>query len=542
VQLVRPDGSVASGARAVFETLGLERLYGGSLAPVSEACYRFIARRRNLFYHVTRLTFGTRIEPARFAATQWVFLRLLAVVYAIAFASMGVQILGLIGSRGIAPVSELLGNLGQSFGAMRYLAFPTIFWWGSDDNTLVAICIAGGVLSALLILTGFRRGFFERQILILLFVLYLSLNSAGQDFFFFQWDSLLLEAGFLAIFLGRPRTVPWLFRWLVFRLHFLSGTAKLLSLDRSWRNLSALSYHYYTQPLPTVFAWYMEQLPRWFHRASTLLALVVEVAVPFLIFAPRRLRLFGASCLIALQMLILLTGNYTFFNLLTMSLCLFLFDDRTLERFVPQQVRDRLQQLAPAGRIYRVVAGAVAALVLTLGLTHLLETFTGEAPAPLRALVRFSSPLSIVSTYGLFAVMTTTRVEIQVEGSMDGETWLSYEFRYKPGDLNTAPRWVAPHQPRLDWQMWFAALGTYRSAPWFTNFAVRLLEGSPQVLALLAHNPFPRRPPKYVRAMAYEYTFTDWQTRRRTGAWWKREPKGVYLPAVGLKVPPDASR
>jgi len=141
-----------------------------------------------------------------------------------------------------------------------------------------------------------------------------------------------------------------------------------------------------------------------------------------------------------------------------------------------------------------------------------------------------------VSSYGLFAVMTTTRIEIVVEGSMDGETWLPYEFRYTPGDLNTAPRWAAPHQPRLDWQMWFAALGDYRSNPWFVNFALRLLDGSPQVVALLAHNPFPDHPPKYVRAMAYEYSFTDWPARRRTAAWWKREPRGVYLPAVGLKA------
>jgi predicted DCC family thiol-disulfide oxidoreductase YuxK len=542
VQLIRPDGSVASGAGAVFETLGTQRIYHSSamVRAVTEGCYRFIAQRRPFFYQLTRFTFGTHIEPARFSATQWLFLRLLAIVYAIAFASMGVQVLGLIGSRGILPVRDFLDNVARNFGALRYLAVPTVFWWGNDDTTLVGICVAGVVLAALLILTGFRRGFFERQILILLFVLYLSLNSAGQDFFFFQWDSLLLEAGFLAIFLSRAnpasKLIPWMFRWLVFRLYFLSGSVKLLSHDPAWRNLSALKFHYYTQPLPTIFAWYMEQLPQWFHRASTAVVLGVETGVPFLIFAPRRIRILAAFCLLALQVLILLTGNYTFFNLLTIVLTLFLFDDRTLERFVPQRVRQRLSELAPPGRLYRAVAAASAAVILTLGLTRMLETFTGNAPEPLRAIASFAAPLNIVSSYGLFAVMTTTRIEIIVEGSMDGENWLAYEFRYKPGDLNIAPRWVAPHQPRLDWQMWFAALGDYRANPWFVNFALRLLDGSPEVVALLAHNPFPDHPPRYVRAMAYEYTFTDWQTHRRTGAWWKREPRGVYLPAVGLKA------
>jgi len=534
VQLVRPDGTVARGARAVFEALGMERTYESSrgFAILTEWAYRIIARHRGFFYHVTRLTFGTHIEPARFASTQWLFLRLLAIVYAIAFASLGVQVDGLIGSRGILPAGDFLNAVAQSLsGPTRYMAMPTVFWMNASDGMFRGVSIAGVALAVLLFL-----GFVERLALVLLFVLYLSLSNVGQDFLSFQWDALLLEAGFLGIFLGRSQVVVWLYRWLVFRLLFLSGCVKLLSNDPSWRNLSALGFHYYTQPLPTVFAWYMEQLPQWFHRASTLVVLVTEIGVPFLIFMPRRIRMFGAACLLALQLLILITGNYTFFNILTMALCLFLFDDRALAWLAVKVRWGRAMSPQRPARGERAVAGAVAALVLTLGITRMSQSLSGDAPEPLRSLARIASPFQIVNSYGLFAVMTTSRPEIIVEGSNDDETWLAYEFRYKPGDLYVAPRWVAPHQPRLDWQMWFAALSNYRANLWFVAFAARLLEGSPPVLGLLEKNPFPDRPPRYVRAVVFEYKFTDWPERRKTGAWWKREPKGTYLPPMGLRA------
>jgi hypothetical protein len=239
--------------------------------------------------------------------------------------------------------------------------------------------------------------------------------------------------------------------------------------------------------------------------------------------------------MVALQVLIFLTGNYTFFNLLAILLCLFLLDDRELSRFVPRVFRKRLDPIRRPSQFGRFAAIAVAVIVITLGITLLFETFTGDAPEPFRSLARDAAPLNIVNSYGLFAVMTTSRPEIVVEGSMDGQTWTPYVFRYKPGDLRQPPRWVAPYQPRLDWQMWFAALGSYRSNPWFINFVTGLLDGSPQVLSLLAANPFPEHPPRYIRAMTYDYTFTSWAERRQTGAWWKREPLGTYLPPVGLR-------
>ena len=557
VQLVRPDGTVADGARAVFESLGMLATYESSrvFAWIAEGTYRFIARRRELFYQVTRFSFGTRIEPARFRATQWIFLRALAVIYAVAFGSLAVQVSGLIGTRGILPLSPYMDAVTRAVGMERWRMFPMVFWlgdWSSEnDRMLIGFCWLG-VFFAFLLLFGRM----EKMLLAVLFVMYLSLSSAGQDFLSFQWDALLLEAGFLAIFLGRARIVSWLFRWLVFRLFFLSGAVKLLSGDPTWRNLTALDFHYHTQPLPTIFAWYMDKLPASMEHASTFIVLAIELGMPFLIFMPRKIRHFGAWMMIGLQVLILLTGNYTFFNILSIALCLFLFDDQALARFVPERlVSSRFfskkygpgrltsgwrAEPASLSRIERGFAAALAAVILLLGVGRMIETFAGDAPEPLKTLVRVASPFQIVNTYGLFAVMTTTRPEIIVEGSDDGESWSTYQFRYKPGDLNRAPRWIAPFQPRLDWQMWFAALGNFRQPQnrWFLNFISKLLDGSPEVTGLLERNPFPDHPPRYVRAMVYEYSFSTASKHRQSGAWWDRQPLGTYLPPVGYKPRP----
>ena len=544
VQLVRPDGSVASGARAVFETLGREQIYesSGWIASGSEAGYRFIARHRSFFYWVTRLTFGKRIEPARFALTQWLFLRVLAAIYLVAFASLAVQVTGLLGEHGISPAHEFFGRVGGSLGGnpgwMRFWAVPSLFWWNSSDLVLAVATWAGVALAAVLF-----AGRLERLILALLYVLYLSFSLAGQEFLSFQWDALLLEAGFLAIFFGRTsvtqRTIAWLYRWLAFRLYFLSGFVKLASHDPTWRNLSALDFHYWTQPLPTVAAWYADKLPRWFQHPSTFAVLAVELGAPFLIFAPRRIRLFGAGLLLGLQALIFITGNYTFFNFLAAAITLFLFDDQALRGIIwtPQRVREWLTaEPARSGKAGRLAAAALTLLLLPLGLARILENTTLQVPGPVEALARYTSPFQVVNSYGLFAVMTTQRIEIVVEGSDDGEHWRAYEFPYKPGDVSRAPRWAAPYQPRLDWQMWFAALGDYRTNPWFVTFCERLLEGSPEVLGLLEKNPFPDHAPRYVRAVTYDYRFSTWDEHRRTGAWWHREPRGEYLPPVGLRT------
>jgi hypothetical protein len=526
VQLVRPDGSVSKNAAAVFETLGHEEFYK-PLAPVWEWGYGIIARHRDFFYHLTKWTFGTRIEPARFALTSWIFVRMLAVIYGIAFGSLIGQIRGLLGARGILPMADYLKAAAESAGAMRFYYVPSILWINASDAALLGVCWVGLAIAAMVAL-----GFFERAGLAVLFVLYLSLSSAGQEFLSFQWDALLVEVGFLAIFLGGSRVVVWLFRWLLFRLMFLSGAVKLLSHDPTWRNLTALSFHYWTRPLPNRISWYMAQLPEWFQKASTGVVLGVELVIPFLIFAPRRMRVFAVWCFLGLQVLIFLTGNYTFFNLLAMALCLFLWDDRDFERWLPPGGTACPTKIGRASKLGKSVVAGVAILVVAIGLSRMVETFL-SLPV---FIVKYTAPFEIVNSYGLFAVMTTERPEIQVEGSMDGEEWRAYSFRYKPGDLARAPRWAAPYQPRLDWQMWFAALGNYRENPWFVNFAVRLLEGSPEVRGLLEADPFEGRPPRYVRGMLYDYRFTDIEERRKTGNWWKRELKGQYLPPVGLRV------
>jgi predicted DCC family thiol-disulfide oxidoreductase YuxK len=538
VQLVMPGGEVFSGARAVFVTLtyapgaawlarmllrGYDRLPG--FAPFSEAAYRLIASHRTFFYHVTQVTFGKRVLPWKFAKVEWLFLRLLAVIYLIAFASLGVQITGLIGSRGILPLGGYLAAVSKTLGVRGYWSMPTIFWLAHGDWFLKAACIAGVALGIVLLLAIVKAGW-ERLLLVGLYILYLSLCSVGQDFLSFQWDSLLLETGFLAIFLGSSKFVVFLFRWLLFRLIFLSGVVKLTSHDPVWRDWTALAFHYMTQPLPTPLAWYMYQLPLGFQRFSTASVLSIELVVPFLFFAPRMWRLCGAALALFLQVMIFLTGNYTFFNLLTISLCVFLFDDYALERF---------RMPARSARTRAVAVWAVAIVILALSWSELDEMFLETSPDAEDALVRIAGPFQIANTYGLFASMTTTLPEIIVQGSDDGITWLDYEFPYKPGDLRQPPHWVAPYQPRLDWQMWFAALSDYRGAPWFTNFMVRLLQGSPDVLGLLKNNPFPNAPPKYVRAELFDYSFTNFATRRATRDWWAREPRGLYFPRISLE-------
>ena len=533
VQLVLPGGEVLSGARAVFATLTYAPGMAWPLwtynhvpgfAPATESAYRLIAAHRTFFYHLTRLTFGKRILPLKFAQVEWLFLRLLAAIYLTAFASLAVQVTGLIGSRGILPLGGYLAAVSKTLGMRGYWSMPTIFWLAHSDRFLEAAAIAGAAV-ALLLLLGILKAGWERLLLVCLYILYLSFSTAGQDFLSFQWDSLLLETGFLAIFLGNSRFVILLFRWLLFRLMFLSGVVKLTSHDPVWRDFTALAFHYVTQPLPTPLAWYMYQLPLAVQRLSTASTLFIELAIPFLFFAPRPWRFAGAALALCLQSLIFLTGNYTFFNLLTISLCAFLLDDRALQK---------LHIRARAARTRVVAVWAVAIVILVLSVPEIDQTFFETSFDGENALVRIAGPFQIANTYGLFASMTTLRPEIAIQGSNDGVTWLDYEFPYKPGDLRQPPHWVAPYQPRLDWQMWFAALSDYRASPWFTNLMVRLLQGSPEVLDLFQKNPFPGGPPKFIRARLFQYSFTDFATRRATGDWWKREPQGLYFPQISL--------
>jgi predicted DCC family thiol-disulfide oxidoreductase YuxK len=540
VQLIEPDGQVYSGAGATYRLLLhapgrttwwwlYAHLPGFSMT--SEWAYAFFARRRGLLDRVSKLLWGPALEPERYALVSWLFLRLLGGIYVAAFASLAVQIQGLVGRAGILPLREYLDAAHQALGSAAYRDLPTLFWMNSGDTALIAGSVVGVLLGLLVILDRWTR-----PALIGLFALYLSYTHAGQDFMSFQWDVLLLEAGFLGIFLtGGSRIVVWLYRWLVFRYFLLAGAVKLLSGDSTWRDLTALEYHFWTQPLPTPLAWYAAQLPSWLLVAGTAATLAVELASIVLIFLPRRPRALAGWCLLVFQALILLTGNYNFFNLLSMSMCIFLFDDAALRPLIPRRLESWAQKRAthPA-RAATMVATALALVVVPAGLNRIWEVFAHSELPVAGAISQLASPLLIVNPYGLFAVMTTARPEIVIEGSADGQLWREYVFRYKPGPVTRPPPWNIPHQPRLDWQMWFAALGDARANPWFQNLMLRLLQGSPPVLALLDSNPFPERPPSYVRAKLYRYRFADRVLHAATGQWWVRRVEGLYFPEVSL--------
>ena len=563
VQLVQPDGRASEGARAVFETAALS---GGRLAlwtyehvpgaaAVSERLYQIVADHRTLSSRLTAFLWGRTPRPPSYAFAGWLFLRLLGIVYLVAFWSLAVQVRGLVGHDGILPAREYVAAVTQwadthQVGLDRFRLVPTLCWFATSDRFLEGLSVGGAALAALMVV-----GVAPAVLLPLLWVIYLSLTVVCQDFLSYQWDTLLLETGLLAIFVAPltrwdrlrragdpPRIARWLLWWLLFRLMFGSGIVKLASGDSTWHGLTALAYHYETQPLPTPVAWFAHHLPSWFQKASTAATLGVELVAPWFVFAPRRLRALACALLVGLQGLIALSGNYAFFNLLTLALCLLLWDDAMLERIAPVlRRRARMEAVERRGINHRghwpmwMLAG-IALVTVPVSIVTIASQAGMSVPgaAIVAPLARLVDPFRSVNSYGLFAVMTTTRPEIVVEGSDDGVTWLPYEFKYKAGDVRRGLSWVAPHQPRLDWQMWFAALGRYEGEFWFQSFCARLLEGSPSVLGLLAYDPFHGRPPRLVRGVFYQYHFADAATRARDGVWWTRERFGSYSPVLSL--------
>jgi len=563
---IEPDGETFFAAKAVYRSLryrSSKRWLAWSydhipgFAAISETAYKFISHHRGLGSISTRLLWGNDVRPPTyFWARRW-FLRALGLTYLIAFVSLWTQVDGLFGSNGVSPLNQFLPAVYERFGRSAYSLLPTLCWFDLSNGFLHFLC-GGGVVLSLLLILGIAPGLS----LVVLFVFYLSLTIAGQTFLSFQWDILLLETGFLSIFLapwrlwprelmlwqgsGPPGTVSpvpraglFLLKFLLFKLMLMSGVVKLTSGDDCWWNLTALDYHYWSQPLPTVFGWWADKGPEWFKHFSVAFCLVVEIIVPFFIWAPRRPRLIATGLLIFLQLVIALTGNYCFFNLLTIALCLLLIDDsvvgiRQSRGAVLRHVLGTPGGRALADQLRSYAAIAVIIVTLPIDAWLILTAFKPgvDWPRPLVAIYGRLEPFRIVNGYGLFRVMTKDRDEIVIEGSADGIDWLPYEFKWKPGDVMRAPGWCAPHQPRLDWQMWFAALGSYRENPWFGRLIVRLLQGSEDVSRLLAKNPFPHEPPRYIRAMSYRYRFTTLRERRETGAWWKREQLREYLPTI----------
>jgi predicted DCC family thiol-disulfide oxidoreductase YuxK len=546
VYLVEPGGRVSRGAEAVARSLeyagGFHRvwrpLYDAAppLRLASEAAYRFVARRRPLFSRLTRLLWGTAPARPRVDGTGRAVLAGVGLCYLVAFCSFGAQVGGLIGSQGLAPAADYLRAAASQLGPGRYWELPTLAWLSASDHALVGFCAAGAVLSLGLILDVAAGA-----CALACWVLYLSLCVVGGDFMGYQWDVLLLEAGLLALFLApwrsrksraeTSRGALWLMRLLLFKLMLESGLVKLLSGDPSWRNLTALAYHYWSQPLPTPVAWYANLSPLWAQKLSCGLMFAIELGAPWLLLGPRRARAAGAAAIALLMALIAATGNYGFFNLLTWTLCLAALDDSFLgaARLARKEPSERP---APAWRAGAL--GAFAALWLAVsGLTAALSM--GLRPPLASAwsvLLEAVGPLRSFNNYGLFAVMTTTRDEIVVEVSADGRDWREWPFKWKPGDARRAPPVVAPHMPRLDWQMWFASLGA--PSPWFNNLLFRLLQGDPAVEALLGPSPLGGARPRYARATVWSYRFSTPEERRADGSWWKRERKGLYFPVVSL--------
>ncbi len=446
------------------------------------------------------------------------FVRALGVSFVIAFWSLGRQASWLYGARGLLPACPVAGR-----------ALVTIFRLHCSDGALWWGTVAGAVLGVVLAL-----GFVPRWALLGCWLLYVSYVNVGQDFLSFQWDNLLLESGFFALFVtpggrrlqsgGAPHPLGvFLMQWLLFRLYVESGLAKLLLGDPTWRDLTAMATYWETAPLATWVGWYAHQMPMWAQRATSALTLGVELGVPWLMWGPRRLRLPVFAAMAAFQVVVLATANYGFFNYLALALCLWVLDDGHLAW---------LTGPAPAPVPGPRPAGASLAVATAVLVPLSLVPFLPLVP-PLRPLTRALLPVRVVldeirsvNAYHLFAQMTLVRREAVIEGSDDGSDWRSYELHYQPGDIDRAPPFVAPHQPRVDFQMWFLLLGR-GLPPWFLTLLDRVQHDPAVVAPLFARNPFPNAPPRLVRVAVYRYRFTDAATRARSGAWWSRELEGT---------------
>ena len=481
-----------------------------------------------------------------FAVGTRMFVGTVAVSNAVAFASIWVQWRGLIGPSGILPAGQFLAAARGQLGGRALFDVPTLCWLFGAGRFVDVLCLLGICLSLLLL-----AGFAPAACLGLIWAFHLSLVSVGQIFFDFQWDALLLESTLISIWLvpwtlGRPRgphdppkLARYLAWWLLFRLMFLSGLVKLTSGDPTWRNLTALAFHYQTQPLPSPLAWYFQQFPQWLQKLSCAVMFAVELLAPLCIPGPRAVRHAAMASLIALQVLIALTGNYAYFNLLSIGLCLACIDDAWWLRMrwrAGGTPDNGGRNPVPAFRPWPTLLRWFAAL--SVGVTFFESAAAvsrGAASSPLvRAVASAVGPFRSFNDYGLFAVMTTERPELVFEGSEDGNDWREYRLPFKPGDLAHRPRWVAPYQPRLDWQLWFAALESPENNPWVGTVCARILQNDRDILGLFSTNPFPDHAPHLVRVVRYQYEFTSYAERATTGNWWRRTPIDFYIPAVSL--------
>ena len=490
------------------------------------------------------------------AIPRWLFLRALGAIYFSAFFSLVFQIRGLIGPDGILPASGYLQAVAQSLGHWARVWYaPTILWLSSGPAMLSALCWIGMAASVLLLLNLWPRG-----MLIVCFVCFLSFVSAAQDFSGYQSDGMLLEAGLISLFFAPPGLYPglsrvhpvsraslFLLQWEWFRIYFESGAVKLLSGDPEWRNFTAMDEYYQNGPLPTWIGWYGQHLPHWFHAGTVYATLALELGLVWMLFLPRPWRIVCFFIVTPWQIGVILTANYAFLNYLVLAMGILLLDDRFVLSIAPVTLKDRLadpsastETPAPErkgsnfDRRWKLATlCASSAILIWIGYAttaQLIWMFT-RAPLPASP-VSALEPFRIANSYGLFAVMTRGRFEIEFQGSNDGQNWVAYPFRYKPQELNHPPRIYAPYQPRFDWNLWFASLGSWRSYPIIPNTEVQLLSNDKDVLALFAGNPFEREAPRQIRAVLWQYWLTTMAEKRQTGLWWRRQLVGLYAPTL----------
>ena len=512
--------------------------------------------------------FDGQCGPRERLIPRWLFLRALGLIYFSAFFSLVFQIRGLIGPDGILPAGPYLQQIAQSLGHVERLWYaPTVLWLSSGQHMLLALCWVGIIASATLVLN-----LWPRAMLVICFVCFLSFISAAQDFSSYQSDGMLLEAGFISLFfvppgfrpgLGRlhppSRASLFLLQWEWFRIYFQSGAVKLLSGDPQWRNFTAMDDYYQNGPLPTWLGWYVQHLPHRFHAFTVGATLVLELGLVWMMFLPRRWRIFLCFIVTLWQIPVILTANYAFLNYLVLAMGVLLLDDGFFRRLLLRwknslisgatgvPARDREEEKAerdPEGspatwkqrvsRHWRAIGLAVSAVMLTwifYATTAELIWMFSRVPIPSSPVVALE-PFRIANQYGLFAVMTRGRYEVEFQGSEDGQNWRAYPFCYKPQALNEPPRIYAPYQPRFDWNLWFASLASWRESPIVPNTEMKLLSNSKDVLSLFAANPFSREPPKQIRAVLWQYWFTPLAEKRATGMWWKREYLGLYAPTL----------
>jgi hypothetical protein len=502
-----------------------------------------------------RWMFDSKCGAADRLIPRWIFLRALGLIYFSAFYSLVFQIKGLIGPEGILPAKEYLQAVAQSLGHARFWYVPTLLWISSGTHMLLGLCVVGLIASVLLVLNLWPRG-----MLVICFVCFVSFIGAAQDFSSYQSDGMLLEAGFISIFFSpsgfRPgwgehsppsRASLFLLQWEWFRIYFESGLVKWVSGDPQWRNLTAMDEYYQNGPLPTWVGWYIQKLPQWFHWLTALGTLIMEFALVWMMFLGRHLRIICFFITTIWQAGVIFTANYTFLNYLVLSLGFLLLDDRYLTPLLPERHGPKL--IAPA-RVEEVVEAfeprryiqTLSMALTTLLLSWIFYATTAQliwilwpgAPLPKGPVVALQ-PFRIANQYGLFATMTRGRYEIEFQGSNDGQNWVAYPFRYKPQAVNEAPGIYAPYQPRFDWNLWFASLGTWRDNMFVVSTEERLLNNGHDVLRLFRANPFANAPPRQVRAVLWQYWFTTRAEKRATGNWWKRQNLGLYAPTLTLQ-------